>query len=730
VRPLLQPGSNCCAVAHARRVALLVDGEDYFRAFWRAAQRAERSIVILSWDFDSRTRLHFDEARPGDPPALLGEFLNFLVRRRRGLQIHILNWDYPLVFGTDRETRPLYGFGWEPARRVHLRYDDTHPFTGSQHQKVVVIDDAIAFSGGMDITLRRWDTPEHRADEPRRSQDGAPYPPVHDVMIAVDGEAARALGNVARARWLRGTGERLRPAPAPQGDPWPAELNVDMAEVEVGIARTLPPHDETPAVREVEQLYLDTIGAARHSLYIENQYFTSPVIARALEQRLGEADGPEIVLVLRLHSHGWLEENTMHVLRTRLLSQLLNADRHHRLRIVYPYLPGAEGSHCLDVHSKVMVVDDSMLRVGSSNLSSRSLGVDTECDLLIEARGRPAVVQAIRAFRERLMAEHLGCPREQLRARLDGGASLRDAVDALSAAADGGRTLRPLEDIPEHSETVRELASVADPAEPIARDFLELAPPAEPERDAGPAWGRLAAIAAVIAACAALWRFTPLAQVASAQNAIAWAKELGNQPWVVLAIALAYTPACFVMFPRPLITLFSVIALGPWLAFGTALTGIVFSAAVTYFVGMHLRRDTVRRLAGDRMNRMIDVLRRHGLLAMTLLRLVPLAPFAVEGIVAGAVRLKLWHLLAGTAIGMLPGTLATTLFGEQVEIALSEGGRVNWWVIVGIGAVLVCGSFAVRRWFRKMAGGPAAPAAPAAGTRNTGAPNAAGAQPR
>jgi len=172
-------------------------------------------------------------------------------------------------------------------------------------------------------------------------------------------------------------------------------------------------------------------------------------------------------------------------------------------------------------------------------------------------------------------------------------------------------------------------------------------------------------------------------------------------------VALAYTPACFVLFPRPLITLAAVIAFGPWLGFTIALSGVVLSAAVTYFAGMRMRRSTVRRLAGQRLAEMIEVLRRHGLLAMTLLRLVPIAPFAVEGIVAGAVRLKLWHLLVGTALGMLPGTLATTVFGDQLEAAFSEGRGVNWWIIAGVVALLVGGGFAVRRWFQRMAKGAA-----------------------
>jgi phospholipase D1/2 len=111
----------------------------------------------------------------------------------------------------------------------------------------------------------------------------------------------------------------------------------------------------------------------------------------------------------------------------------------------------------------------------------------------------------------------------------------------------------------------------------------------------------------------------------------------------------------------------------------------------------------VRRFAGEKLNHVSEILRERGLLAVTALRLVPLAPFAVEGIVAGAVRLKLWHLAVGTAIGMLPGTLATTVFGDQLETALSGSGSINWWVVGGVLGLLLCGAVAVKRWFSRMA---------------------------
>jgi phosphatidylserine/phosphatidylglycerophosphate/cardiolipin synthase-like enzyme len=708
-RTLLRLGYNCCAVARAERVAFLVDAEAYFRAFYDAALRAQRSITILAWDFNSQTRLHFDAQAPNDPPALLGEFLNFLVKRRRDLHVHVLNWDYPMVFGTDRELPPLYGFGWTPHRRVHLRYDDTHPVAGCQHQKVVVIDEQVAFVGGIDLTVRRWDRPDHAPDDERRTADGKAYPPFHDLMVALDGDAARALAALTRERWLNATGSRLRVAPgkAPAtvaaADPWPAGLDPALTEVEVGIARTAPPHGEQPGIKEVERLYLDMIRAARDSIYIENQYFTSPRIAAAIEERLAEPDGPEVVLVLRLLSHGWLEEATMHVLRARLIARLRAADPHGRFHVYTPHIPGLAEGCCLDVHSKLMIVDDRVLRVGSANLCNRSMSIDTECDVAIESRGEARVAQVITAFRDRLVAEHLGVPPEALQRKIREHGTLHGAIGALQDPE--GRSLRPLENLPDYPDALINVVSVADPDEPISLDFLKVERTAEepcPPKRRGPAWGKLAAIGVVVAALTAAWRFTPLAGLITAENVIGWAKEFGTRPWAPFAVMLAFTPACFIMFPRPLITLAAVIAFGPWLGFTYSLAGIVFSSVVTFYIGKRMRRDTVRRLAGPRLDEMVEVLKRHGLLAMTLLRLVPIAPFFVEGVVAGAVGIRLWHLAAGTALGLLPGTLTTTVFGDQIETALS-GGEINWWIVGGAVAILATGIVLVKRWFSKMA---------------------------
>src|SRR3990172_5918068 len=192
---LFRPGQNCRAAARAQRVAFVVDAQDYFEAFLRAAERAERSILILAWDFDSRTVLRYDEQNR--PLETMGDFLNRLCAERPELRIRILDWDFPMVFGTDREYSPIFGLAWMPHRHINVRFDDTHPLAGSHHQKVVVIDDKLAFSGGLDITNKRWDSHRHSHDDPRRTFDGEPYPPFHDVMIAVDGEAAKELSSLS-----------------------------------------------------------------------------------------------------------------------------------------------------------------------------------------------------------------------------------------------------------------------------------------------------------------------------------------------------------------------------------------------------------------------------------------------------------------------------------------------------------------------------------------------------
>ena len=309
---------------------------------------------------------------------------------RPKLHVNILVWDFVRLFAMDQIPLPVFELRWRAHPRVHFHMDAVHPTSSAHHQKIVVVDDKVAFVGGMDLTTGRWDTPAHLPEDPRRvDPSGAAYPACHDVQMLVDGDAARCLGNLVRETLAPGgehgpaptSGNRPNNRPGYHG---PKGIVPDLRDVEVAVARTEPGFRDHPPVREVEALWLDAIGAAERSIYIENQYLTSSAVEQALAARLRERRGPEVVAVLSRSSPGWLEKAEVGALRAGLLKRLFDADRHSRLGIFYPVIPGADEAF-LTVRAKVLVVDDVLVRVGSSNLNNRSLALDTECDLAVEA---------------------------------------------------------------------------------------------------------------------------------------------------------------------------------------------------------------------------------------------------------------------------------------------------------------------------------------------------------
>jgi len=210
--PVAIVGRNCWRREHAGRVAVLVDGQDYFVALKRTLLRARSSILLLGWDIDSRTRLDRHGGDAGTVPNTLGELLRHLVQRRPELRVQVLIWDTALIYSWNREFWSALKF--RAGDRLDFRLDDSHPLGASHHQKIVVVDDSVAFVGGMDVTSGRWDCRDHAPSDGRRSDRLTPsYPPFHDVMLMLSGAAAAALAEIARRRWRGATGQVLRPVP-------------------------------------------------------------------------------------------------------------------------------------------------------------------------------------------------------------------------------------------------------------------------------------------------------------------------------------------------------------------------------------------------------------------------------------------------------------------------------------------------------------------------------------
>ena len=469
---LPEPGRNCWRIARADRAALIVDAADYFQYARQAMLKARSQILLIGWDFD--TRIFLEDSPGDDAPTKLGPFISWLARNRPELKIHILKWDLGAVKLLGRGSTIFRLARWAWNKRIFFKLDGAHPPGGSQHHKILVIDDSLAFCGGIDMTASRWDTRDHKDGDERRRRPttGRRYGPWHDATMAVSGPAARALGELARERWKAAAGAPIDP-PQAHGDPWPEALEPAFRDVDVAIARTRGAYKGVEAVREVEALFVDLIAGARRFVYAENQFFASRVIAQAIAKRLAEPDGPEFVLVNPKRSDGWIEEEVMSSARARLMRALAKADLHGRFRI---YTPVTQGGEDIYVHSKVVVADDAVLRVGSANMNNRSMGLDSECDLLIDARleanaGARARIAALRAD---LLAEHLGVAAEEVEAKLTVSGSLIAAVEALRGS---GRTLVPfVPDAPNAVEAAIADSEALDP-ESASGDFEPLARP-------------------------------------------------------------------------------------------------------------------------------------------------------------------------------------------------------------------------------------------------------------
>jgi phosphatidylserine/phosphatidylglycerophosphate/cardiolipin synthase-like enzyme/uncharacterized membrane protein YdjX (TVP38/TMEM64 family) len=677
---------------------VIVDAQAYYAALVEAWRRAERSIWMVGWDFHSRTRLLRDDDAAGDLPSELAEILDELVRRRPDLEINVLGWDFALIYALEREALPLVRMGLATHGRVRFHLDDRHPIGGSQHQKIVVVDDRVAFSGGLDITACRWDTPEHAPDDPRREDPGfGRYGPFHDVQMAVEGEAARALGEIVRERWRRAVGRDL-PAPDGGADVWPPELEPDFTDVTVGIARTAPDPGGGDVVREVEAQYEAAFRAARRSIYVENQYFSATRLSRVLAERLAERDGPEVVLVLPASSGGWLEEATMGVRRTRLLRELCEADGAGRLRVLTPRLPGVAGED-FTVHAKLLVVDDALLRVGSANLSNRSMGLDSECDLTIESEGDPGLARQIRAVRDRLLAEHLDRTPEEVARAIESEGSLLAGLDTLRGE---GRSLVDL-GIPDHPtgwlDAALSRSEMLDPERPMPIETWLREQPESEETQAARSFARRLAVTTVgVAALAAAIRWSRPDDLLVPDTIASIQQWLVAAPGVLPAAALLAAVCSLALVPLTAVGLVYGVLLPPWTAVVALVIGAVASVPVGYWVGDRMWRERVRALAGRHLNRLARGLVRASPRTVALLRHASGSPFGLINLVAGASHVPLRPFLLGTLLGIVPGVLL--LVGWT---------HLAWWlstaprgapVLVVVAAVVLFGATLLRRrWF-------------------------------
>jgi uncharacterized membrane protein YdjX (TVP38/TMEM64 family) len=329
-----------------------------------------------------------------------------------------------------------------------------------------------------------------------------------------------------------------------------------------------------------------------------------------------------------------------------------------------------------------MIVDDTLLRIGSANLSNRSMGLDTECDMALEADGEGAVTRAIADLRHRLLAEHLGTDPEKVAERLAGTGSLLKTIEQLRGL---GRTLKPFnDDIPAELDAWIPEAAVIDPDRPLDSDAI--AEQFVPDGQRRLARRRLITIASLLLALIALgiaWQWTPLRE------------------WLDVPALVGYTLGALAVIPITILIAITILAFGSWLGFTYSLAGTLISAALTYGLGQLIGRQWVRRLAGARLNRLSRQLAKRGVLAVLVVRVVPVAPFTVVNLVAGASHIRFRDFMLGTTIGMLPGLLGMTVFMDRLIATFRDPGPRAITAMVLVLGILIAGALTLRRWLEK-----------------------------
>jgi phospholipase D1/2 len=414
---ILRPGENCWLTGEVRRAGLLIDGRDYYRAFYSAARAARRYILIAGWQFDSEVcLLRGNDANGADGELCLLPFLNLLCERNESLRVYLLAWDFSILYALKREFLQAWWFNWTSHRRLRFRFDSSHPLGACHHQKFAVIDGHIGFVGGMDICSGYWDDREHRVKHRHRlNSDKKCYQPRHDLQAYLVGPAVMALTRLFERRWRFSGGGRLR-LPAPRRTRAEIEPSVSIAAKTVAISRTqgrttIP---QQSSVREIRALYKGAIMAAEKLIYIESQYFSARAVYNALTARMRAKGRPrlQIVFMLPRQPEAFLEEIGLGSTQARYLRWLMQTARRtgHALGV---YNSRATGKNLRRVktyiHSKLMIVDDRFLTVGSANTSNRSMGFDSELNVSFEAGdGDRALARSIREARVSLLAEHCG----------------------------------------------------------------------------------------------------------------------------------------------------------------------------------------------------------------------------------------------------------------------------------------------------------------------------------
>lgn len=201
----------------------------------------------------------------------------------------------------------------------------------------------------------------------------------------------------------------------------------------------------------------------------------------------------------------------------------------------------------------------------------------------------------------------------------------------------------------------------------------------------------------IFAVCLTLaWHWTPLKQL-NIEQLMRWSEPFARHPAAPLVIVAAYAAGAFILFPRPLLTLAFIVIFGPWRTAVFGLSGLLLAAALAFWFGATHGAPRTRALARHGLDALATRLQRGGIFSVIAIRMLPLAPFTIVNLFAGALHIRFSHFMIGSFFGLLPGTLITIVVGDRLLAALRSADWLNITIAAALIAAVVIRFILLRR---------------------------------
>jgi phosphatidylserine/phosphatidylglycerophosphate/cardiolipin synthase-like enzyme len=415
----------------SNRILPLIDGETTWRQVTHDLNSAQKYIHICMWallSFQIETELiRKAEKTFTEPSERSGDTLFYILTSKaaRGVTVRLLIWSLPGI----SQHILLRALGSLPKDNFEV-LEEPHPKLGfSYHQKTITIDGKIAFVGGMNLREHDWDTSVHAVYDYRRTPHDTSakkrmwmrdtkrvptFPPRHDLMVRIEGPLLSDVEENFVQRWnaTKQTGRVWsKNATLLSGISSPARVGDQKGQV----VRTMPTARETPTGEfGILDSYRRAIRNARSYIYIENQYFRSESIA----EELGSAceKNPKLLLIAvtkpdyltEIEADEWWKVATATAYWTHKAFQIIKKVRPDFCLFYLQVFERDSRSKPLyvpvDLHAKVMIIDDEWWTVGSANINERSFLFDGEMNVMVHHS------ESAKDLRLRLWKEHLGVP--------------------------------------------------------------------------------------------------------------------------------------------------------------------------------------------------------------------------------------------------------------------------------------------------------------------------------